>query len=96
MNPSHQLKLNQGLLARTALLGLGAIVTGGLSRPIAAIGSNFSYGLITNNLGTLLDKFGNSGSILRNQDIAKAAGRAVAKTLEEEVSPTTPTFNHDA
>ena len=90
MNPSHLLKLNQGLLARTALLGLGAIVTGGLSSPVAAIGANVSYGLITNNLGTLLDKFRNSGGILRNQDIAKAAGRAVAKTLEEQVSPHYP------
>ena len=90
MNPSHLLKLNQGLLARTALLGLGAIVTGGLSSPIAAIGANVSYGLIANNLGALLDRFRNSGSILRNQDIAKAAGRAVAKTLEEEVSPHYP------
>ena len=90
MNPSHLLKLNQGLLARTALLGLGAIVTGGLSSPVAAIGENVSYGLTTNNLGTLLDKFRNSGSILRNQDIAKAAGRTVAKTLEEQVSPHYP------
>ncbi|MCW6035718.1 hypothetical protein K4A83_05450 [Spirulina subsalsa FACHB-351] len=87
MNPSHLLRLNQRLLAGTAILGIGAIVTGALSNPVFALGTNVTYGLIVNNLGTLADKLRNSGSILRNEDIAKAAGRAVAKTLEEQVSP---------
>ncbi|NMG58846.1 ATP-binding protein [Geitlerinema sp. P-1104] len=88
MNPSHLLKLNQGLLAGTALLGLGAIVTGALSGSVLALATNVTYGLIAENLGTLMDRLRSQNSdVLRNEDIAKAAGRTVGQALTEKISP---------
>ncbi len=87
-------RLNQPLLAGTALVGLGSIVTGGvagsaagLAVPVLAGFSNFFAGMTGNNLGTLIERFRNSSDVLRNEDIAKAAGRTVAKALTEKISP---------
>ncbi|QIZ72455.1 ATP-binding protein [Oxynema aestuarii] len=94
MDPKQLLRLNQGLLAETALLGLGSIVTGGLAGsaaglavPVVAGFSNFFAGMTGNNLGTLIERFRNSSDVLRNEDLAKAAGRTVAKALIEKISP---------
>lgn len=94
MNPNQLLRLNQPLLAGTALVGLCSIVTGGLAGsgaglavPVLAGFSNFFAGMTGNNLGTLIDRFRNSSDVLRNEDIAKAAGRTVAKALTEKISP---------
>lgn len=94
MNPNQLLRLNQGFLAGTALLGLCSIVTGGLAGsaaglavPVFAGFSNFFAGMTGNNLGTLIERFRNSSDVLRNEDIAKAAGRTVAKALIEKISP---------
>ncbi|WAK74474.1 NB-ARC domain-containing protein [Arthrospira sp. PCC 9108] len=43
-----------------------------------------------NNLGALVERFRNSSEVLRNEDIAKAAGRTVAKALAEKISPKYP------
>ncbi len=91
MDLNRLILLNSPLLGGTALLGLGAIVTGGLSGPVLALGTNVTYGLIANNLGTLIDRLrSQSSDVLRNEDIAKAAGRTVAKALTEKISPKYP------
>ncbi len=91
MDLNRLILLNSRLLGGTALLGLGAIVTGGLSGPVLALGTNVTYGLIANNLGTLIDRLrSQSSDVLRNEDIAKAAGRTVAKALTEKISPKYP------
>lgn len=74
MDLNRLILLNSPLLGGTALLGLGAIVTGGLSGPVLALGTNVTYGLIANNLGTLIDRLrSQSSDVLRNEDISKAA-----------------------
>ena len=91
MDLNRLILLNSRLLGGTALLGLGAIVTGGLSGPVLALGTNVTYGLIANNLGTLIDRLrSQSSDVLRNEDIAKAAGRTVAQALTEKISPNYP------
>lgn len=87
------LKVHQGLFTRIVLVGLGSIVAGGLvaatgclAVPVLTGFSNFFAGMTGNNLGTLVERFRNSGEILRNEDIAKAVGRTVAKALMEKVS----------
>ena len=94
MDYSRLVKLNQPLLAGTALVGLCSIVTGGLAAsgaglavPVLAGFSNFFAGMTGNNLGTLIERFQKSSDVLRNEDIAKAAGRTVAKALTEKISP---------
>lgn len=91
---SRLVQLNQGLLAGTVLVGLCSIVAGGLAGsaaglavPVLAGFSNFFAGMTGNNLGTLVERFRNSSEVLRNEDIAKAAGRTVAKALMEKISP---------
>ncbi|MBS0018032.1 MAG: hypothetical protein KFF72_17065 [Arthrospira sp. SH-MAG29] len=94
MDYSRLLQLNRPLLAGTVLVGLGSIVTGGLAAsaaglavPVLAGFSNFFAGMTGNNLGALVERFRNSSEVLRNEDIAKAAGRTVAKALAEKISP---------
>ncbi|TVQ64136.1 MAG: hypothetical protein EA366_01630, partial [Spirulina sp. DLM2.Bin59] len=94
MSPAQRLRVNQGLLAGTVLVGLSSIVTGGLAgsavgvaAPVLAGFANFFAGMTGNNLGLLADRFRESGEVLRNEDIAKAAGRTVARALVEEVAP---------
>ncbi|AFY83558.1 hypothetical protein [Oscillatoria acuminata] len=94
MDYSRLVRLNRPLLAGTALVGLCSIVTGGvagsaagLAVPVLAGFSNFFAGMTGNNLGTLIERFRNSSDVLRNEDIAKAAGRTVAKALMEKISP---------
>lgn len=94
MDDLRLVKLNRPLLAGTVLVGLGSIVLGGLAGstaglavPVLAGFSNFFAGITGNNLGTLVERFRNSSDVLRNEDIAKAAGRTVAKALAEKISP---------
>ncbi|MEC4984636.1 MAG: NB-ARC domain-containing protein, partial [Oscillatoria sp. PMC 1076.18] len=83
MPPQRIWKLNQGLLTGTAILGLVSIVAGGAGGPVLTGIANFTAGIVANNLGALIDKLRQSRDVLRNQDIAKAAGRAVGLTLEK-------------
>ncbi|MGI0498347.1 NB-ARC domain-containing protein, partial [Limnospira platensis] len=94
MDYSRLLQLNRPLLAGTVLVGLGSIVTGGLAVSAAGLAvpvlegfANFFAGMTGNNLGALVERFRNSSEVLRNEDIAKAAGRTVAKALAEKISP---------
>ncbi|MDB9315028.1 hypothetical protein PN462_18080 [Spirulina sp. CS-785/01] len=80
MNVARILMLNRGLLSGTAVLGLLSMMAGG--GVFTGIG-NFTAGMVGNNLGALIDKLRRSGDVLRNQDLAKAAGRAVGLTLED-------------
>ncbi|MDT9184678.1 ATP-binding protein [Limnospira sp. PMC 289.06] len=97
MDYSRLLQLNRPLLAGTVLVGLGSIVTGGLAVSAAGLAvpvlegfANFFAGMTGNNLGALVERFRNSSEVLRNEDIAKAAGRTVAKALAEKISPKYP------
>jgi hypothetical protein len=97
MDYSRLVKLNQGLLTGTAIFGLGSIVTAILADPTggiasAAFGAFTSLGinLGTNRLEALVNRFRNSSDVLRNEDLAKAAGRTVGKTLLEKVAPRFP------
>jgi len=75
------------LVGVTAALGLGAIAT--MNVPALALGTNVTYGLIANNLAALWGRLRPQGdhNVLRNEDIAKAAGRTVARALTEKVAP---------
>ncbi|MDK3162394.1 ATP-binding protein [Kamptonema cortianum] len=90
MDYSRLVRLNQGLLTGTALLGLGSIVAGAVGGPIWGGIANFTAGMVANYLGALVDRLRTSSDVLRNEDIAKAAGRAVGKTLLETISPRYP------
>ncbi|MCT7983692.1 NB-ARC domain-containing protein, partial [Laspinema sp. A4] len=46
--------------------------------------------LVTNGITSLLEGFRNHGEVLRNEDLAKAAGRTVGKTLEKHIIPQFP------
>ncbi|NEP45707.1 MAG: hypothetical protein F6K35_43475, partial [Okeania sp. SIO2H7] len=75
------LQLNQKLLTGTAILGLGSIVAGAIGGPVLSGIANFTAGMVGNNLGALVEKLRNSRDVLRNQDLAKAAGRSVGLAL---------------
>ena len=76
-------KQNQALLSGTAILGLGPIVAGALGGPVLGGIANFTAGMVGNNLGAFVDKLRNSRDVLRNRDLAKAAGRSVGLALEK-------------
>ncbi|MFP4009619.1 MAG: NB-ARC domain-containing protein, partial [Spirulinaceae cyanobacterium] len=95
MKYSQLVRLNQGLLGGTALLALMSIATGGLAAgglAGAALGgiANFTAGMTGNNLGTLVERLRSSSDVLRNEDLAKAAGRTIGKTLSEKIAPKFP------
>ncbi|MDJ1173654.1 NACHT and WD repeat domain-containing protein, partial [Roseofilum capinflatum] len=99
MDIKHILRLNKSLLGGTALLGLGSIGAGALAlaNPIGgaiAVGaltgiSNFTAGMVANNLGALVDKLRDNREVLRNQDLAKAAALAITLALGK-ISPQYP------
>lgn len=97
MDYSRLVKLNQGLLTGTAIFGLGSVVAGILADPSKGIASvafgaftSLGINLGTNRLEALVNRFRNSSDVLRNEDLAKAAGRTVGKTLLEKVAPDFP------
>ncbi|MDB9503668.1 hypothetical protein PN441_11355 [Spirulina major CS-329] len=92
MNVRGVLDSQATLLGITAVLGLGAIATSGLTIPALTVGTNVTYGLIANKIGALCSRLRQCGDsdVLRNQDLAKAAGRTVARALVETVSPKHP------
>ncbi|WP_439638107.1 ATP-binding protein [Spirulina sp.] len=99
MSPSELVRLHRGLLAGTALLGLASIATGGLAGSAAAAGlvapaltgvSDFFMAMTGHGLGIFLKRCRDHGRVLRNEDIARAAGRTVAQALTERVSPQYP------
>lgn len=94
MDAKRWLKMNRSLLGETALLGVLAMLTvaGG---PVWGMVGNFLAGMEANHLGALLDRFRNHGEVLRNEDLAKAAGRTVGKTLEERIIPQFPELRAD-
>ncbi|MDJ1181222.1 WD40 repeat domain-containing protein, partial [Roseofilum sp. BLCC_M91] len=75
------LQLNKSLLGGTALLGLGSIAAGILAGPFFGAVANFTAGMVGNNLGALVDRLRNNRDVLRNQDLAKAAARAISLAL---------------
>lgn len=89
MDYSRLVKLNQGLLTGTALLAVGSIAAGALGGPVFNTIASILTGIGANNLGALIDKFRNSSDVLRNEDIAKAAGRSVGLALGK-ISPQFP------
>lgn len=92
MNVRGFLDSQAALLGITAVLGLGAAATSGLTIPALMVGTNVTYGLIANNIGALCSRLRQCGDsdVLRNEDLAKAAGRTVARALVEKVSPQHP------
>ncbi len=88
MDHLRLVRLNQPLLTETALLAVGSIVAGAVGGPVLAGIANFFAGMTANNLGALVAKIRNS-NILRNEDIAKAAGRSVGLALGK-ISPKFP------
>ena len=89
MDHLRLVRLNQGLLNGTALLAVGSIAAGAVGGPFFNTIASILTGIGANNLGALIDKFCNSRDVLRNQDIAKAAGRSVGLALEK-ISPQFP------
>ncbi len=89
MDGKRWLKVNRSLLGETALLGVLAMLTVGAAPHWGMVG-NFLAGMEANNLGALRERFRNHGEVLRNEDLAKAAGRTVRKTLEERIIPQFP------
>ncbi|WP_367288015.1 NB-ARC domain-containing protein, partial [Laspinema palackyanum] len=89
MDAKRWLKVNRSLLGETALLGVLAMLTVGAAPHWAMVG-NFLAGMEANNLGALRERFRKHGKVLRNEDLAKAAGRTVRKTLEERIIPQFP------
>jgi hypothetical protein len=89
MDHSRLVRLNQPLLTGTALLAVGSIVAGAVGGPVLAGIANFTAGMTANNLGALVERLRNSSDVLRNKDLAKAAGRAVGLTLGK-ISPKFP------
>ncbi|GAB4295503.1 MAG: hypothetical protein Fur0025_32700 [Oscillatoriaceae cyanobacterium] len=97
MDYSRLVKIHQGLLNGTALLAVGSIAAGwlanpgaGLAGPIFTTIASFLNRIGTNYVGVLIEKFRNSRDVLRNEDLAKAAGRTVGRTLLEKISPQFP------
>ncbi len=86
MDYSRLVRLNQGLFAGTALLAVGSIVAGAAGGPVFNTIASILAGLEANNLGALIEKLRNSSDVLRNEDIAKAAGRSVGLALGK-ISP---------
>ncbi|MEA5419163.1 hypothetical protein VB712_07965 [Spirulina sp. CCNP1310] len=103
MSSLEPVRSNRGLLAGTAILGLVSIATGGMAASAAGISvaaglavpvltgvSDFFMAMTGHHLGLFLKRCRESGDVLRNEDIAKAAGRTVARALLERVSPQYP------
>ncbi len=90
MDAKRWLKVNRSLLGETALLGLLAVLAGAAGGPVWGMVGNFLAGMEANKLGELRERFRNHGEVLRNEDLAKAAGRTVGKTLEERIIPQFP------
>ncbi|MCT7988971.1 NB-ARC domain-containing protein, partial [Laspinema olomoucense] len=92
MDAEQWLKVNRSLLGKTALLGLGAVWTLAKAgspgtEAVWTVTSGIISSLGANEIEALLDRFRNHGEVLRNEDLAKAAGRTVGKTLEERIIP---------
>jgi WD40 repeat protein len=84
-------KSNQGLLTGTALLCLVSVVAGACgANPVLGLITNVTAGLAGDNFGKFAERCGESGGVLRNQDLARAAGRTIGWTLLEKVSPDYP------
>ncbi len=90
MDANQWLKVNRSLLGETALLGLLAVLTVAGGGPVWGMVGNFLAGMEANKLGALVERFRNHGAVLRNEDLAKAAGRTVGKTLEKRIIPQFP------
>ncbi|HEY9838135.1 MAG TPA: hypothetical protein V6D27_14695, partial [Vampirovibrionales bacterium] len=95
MDAKQWLKVNRSLLGKTALLGLGAVWTLAKAgspgtEAVWTVTSGIISSLGATEIEALLDRFRNHGEVLRNEDLAKAAGRTVGKTLEERIIPQFP------
>jgi hypothetical protein len=90
MDYSQLVKLNQELLTGTTLLAVGSIVAGACgTNPVFGLVANVTAGLVGDNLGALVARLRKSSNVLRNEDLAKAAGRSVGLALGK-ISPQFP------
>ena len=90
MNIDRILRANQQLLSGTAVLGLVSIAACSVANPAFTGVSNFTAGMVGNNLGAFISRVLNHRQLLQNEDLAKAAGCAVGRTLMETVAPQYP------
>ncbi|MDI9640206.1 NB-ARC domain-containing protein, partial [Geitlerinema splendidum] len=89
MKPQDFLKDNQLLLSGTAILAFGAVMSGhapGLMAgklavdaiALSGFAGNVLAGMTANNIGELVKKLRDNPDILQNNDLARAAGMAIA------------------
>lgn len=89
MNPRELVKTNKLLLGGTAVLSLGALLCGHATGilagkwavdalAIAGFAGNVLSGMSANNIGELVKKLRENPDILKNDDLAKATGLAIA------------------
>ncbi|NJL89230.1 MAG: ATP-binding protein [Coleofasciculaceae cyanobacterium SM2_1_6] len=95
---SKIIKEHKLLLGATAILSIGSVVaacaTGGASIAAIPILAGFSSSLLNSmaaaNLGDLAKRLRDSSQVLTNEDLAKAAGRAIALGIQEVIRESYP------